>query len=679
MCGIVGAYRLPRQPLPPMNFPAAMESLRHRGPDDEGSFHSTGIFLGARRLAIIDPEHGHQPVQDDTGRFHLVMNGEIYDYDRLGNDLRRAGHRLASHCDTEVAVHLFADRWRNALDAIAGQFALAVYDRWRHRLLLARDRMGISPLFYARVGDCLLFASEAKALFATGLVQPKINRRMLDAVLSMGCVPSPNTLFEGVHALPPGRYLEITGEQFRERVYWDIPYPPAGEYPRRKEDDWCEQFSTVLQQAVRRRLKADVPVGMYLSGGIDSATIASLAADADDVRKRVFSITFPEPGFDESAETQRIAAGLGLDVHMLPYPQEQLSRDLPRLLYISEMPMVSTESVPLMALSGLASQYGKVVLTGEGADEALGGYAFFRWQAFQERFGLAISNLCGLAYRRLGELNPLIPTEDDVTWAERVFGGYPAAMMKFRFMRRLRDMVYSNEMLANSRRGDDAEFTTFLPRKTMDTWDPFNRSLYVSSRVFMTHHLLGAHGDRALMANSVEGRYPFLDRDVQEFLASVPPTIKTRWYSEKYLLRRAMRNRLPAEVIRRRKKPFLAPFGTPFVGDSATEEIREALSPGRLSEFGYFDPKRVAQLIRQLETQKKTIEADTGDHLRFNRSVIERTMLGMALTFVVSTQLLEQMIRDGRFHSSDYISSRIPRKRMQRNKMEFLTLKPTGS
>ena len=225
-------------------------------------------------------------------------------------------------------------------------------------------------------------------------------------------------------------------------------------------------------------------------------------------------------------------------------------------------------------------------------------------------------------------------------------------MMKFRFMRRLRGLVYSDEMLARSRQGDDAEFTTLLPRDTMRTWDPFNRSLYVSSRVFMTHHLLGAHGDRALMAHSVEGRYPFLDRDVQEFLASAPPRLKTRWHSEKYLLRRAMRNRLPREVVRRRKKPFFAPVGIPFLGDSATDEIREVLTPGRLREFGYFDPKRVAQLIRQLEARKNTIATDKGDNLRFDRNVIERTMLGMALTFVVSTQLLEQMIRDGRFHSS---------------------------
>ena len=649
MCGIVGVYSLTQQPLPEFNSTAAIESLRHRGPDEEGEFASEGFFLGARRLAIIDPASGQQPVQNEDGRFHFAFNGEIYDYDRHLEDLQSRGHRFRSHCDTEVGVHLFEERWAGALEVIDGQFGLAAYDQKNHRLLLARDRMGICPLFYAQVGDYLIFASEAKAIFATGLIVPELNPRGLDSVLSLGCPSAPITLFRNVRALPPAHYLDIHDGKITERRFWDIPYPDAGDYPQRSERQWGELFYETLHRAVQRRLKADVPVGMYLSGGIDSSTIAHLVADRNDVRGRVFSIAFPEPAFDESAKTRRIAEHLGLEANFLTYRQEDLVRDLSRLVYMSETPLVSTESIALMALSGLASQYGKVVLTGEGADEALGGYRFFRWEAFQQRFGGAAGLLRKFHHHHLGELNPLVPTPADQVWAENAFGFYPAAMMKFRYMRSIRKLVYTDEMLSRADQCDDSEFTSYLPRETMQRWDLLNRSLYVSSRIFMSHHLLGAHGDRALMANSVEGRYPFLDRAVQELLATVPPKYKTRWCTEKYLLRRMMVGRLPKEVIRRRKQPFLAPFGTPFVGDSATEEIRELLSPNNLKAFGYFSPKKVVGLIAAVEAHKHTPASTRGDQLKFRRHVIEQTVRGMALTFVVSTQMLEHMLRSGQF------------------------------
>ncbi len=655
MCGIVGAFSLTGQPLPNVDRLAAMMSIHHRGPDEGGEFVATGIFLGARRLAIIDPAHGQQPTHNETGRYHLAMNGEIYDYDLHLQRLKQAGHTFHSHCDTEVAVHLFEDHWADALDTIDGQFAIAAFDQQEHRLLLARDRMGICPLFYAQVDNCLLFASEAKALFATGLIAPKINPRAMDAMLSLGCVPSPMSMYENVRALPPGHYLDIHQGRLVERTYWDIPYPPAGEYPQRSVDEWADDLRNALTYAAQRRLKADVPVGMYLSGGIDSATIASLVADNENVRSRVFTIGFPERSLDESDQTKRIADALGVATHVLMYRQKDLASDLPKLIHTAETPLVSTESVPLMALSGLAAQYGKVVLTGEGSDEALGGYRFFRWEAFQQSCHGILAGLVARRYRRsLGELNPMMPTEADRQWADEVFGFYPAAMMKFRYMRMLRAMLYTDDMLARSQQADDREFTTALPRETLKTLDPLNRSLYVSSRVFMANHLLGAHGDRALMANSVEGRYPFLDRRVQELLATVPPKFKTRWTTDKYLLRRAMADRLPDEVIKRRKKPFLAPFGTPFVGETATELIRDLLSPRMLREYGFFDPTKVQTMIASVEAQaSRPMPSKPTDPLKFSRSSITDTIHGMAVTFVVSTQILEYIVR-GRFQTRSF-------------------------
>jgi asparagine synthase (glutamine-hydrolysing) len=656
MCGIFGVFNLAGGRLPLFERALPLRALRHRGPDDEGTFEDRSLFLGARRLAIIDPEGGRQPVQDEAGRLHLVMNGEIFDYPHILEQLRARGHAFGSRCDSEVAVHLFEDKWSGALEEMDGQYALAVYDAAGARLLLARDRMGICPLFYAERGDLLLFASEMKALFATGLLEPEIDPRSIDAVAAFGCVPSPRTIFRGIHCLPAAHWLEAQGGGLRIRQYWDISYPDRGDYAVRSESAWAEELDALLYAAARRRLRADVPVGMYLSGGIDSASVASMIADAEGLRTRVYSIGFPEPGFDESGRVRRLASRLGLEPQMLLYSQKDLAADFPRLIQHAETPVISTESVPLMALSGLARKQVKVVLTGEGSDEALGGYEYFQWEALRLagarrlRGRLALAALKPVFSATYGRDNPFFPSAGSSRWAQEVFGFYPAGMMLFHNWRALRRLTYSASMLERSERASDAELVE-LPRQRILGWDPLNRSLYVSSRIFLQGHLLATHGDRVLMANSVEGRYPFLDRTVQEFLARVPPSLKMApngfLPTSKYLLRRAMRDRLPEEVLRRRKKMFLAPFGTPFVGLDAPEYARELLSERALRAYGYFDPLRVRAIAKELEGLKAGLGRDRGEHVRFGRRVWLRTLYGMALTFVLSTQLLESYVRDG--------------------------------
>jgi asparagine synthase (glutamine-hydrolysing) len=656
MCGIFGVFNLAGGRLPLFERTLPLRSLRHRGPDDEGTFEDRSLFLGARRLAIIDPEGGRQPVQDEAGRFHLVMNGEIYDYPRILEQLQARGHVLGSHCDSEVAVHLFEDRWSGALEDVDGQYALAVYDAAGGRLLLARDRTGICPLFYAARGDLLLFASEMKALFATGLLEPEIDPRSIDAVAAFGCVPPPRTLFRGIRCLPAAHFLEAKGGRLRIEQYWDIPYPERGDYAARSESDWAEELGALLSSAARRRLRADVPVGMYLSGGIDSASVAAMIADAEGIRTRVFSIGFPEPGFDESQRIRRLASYLGLEPRLLLYTQQDLAADFPRFIYHAETPAISTESVPLMALSGLAKKQVKVVLTGEGSDEALGGYEYFQWEALRlagaQRLGgrLALAAMKPVFSATYGRDNPFFPNAGSSRWAEEVFGFYPAGMMLFHNWRALRRLTYSAGMLERADRASDAELID-LPRQRILRWDQLNRSLYVSSRVFLQGHLLATHGDRVLMANSVEGRYPFLDRTIQEFLARVPPSLKMApnglLPTSKYLLRRAMRDRLPEEVVHRRKKMFLAPFGTPFVGFDAPEYVRELLSERALREYGYFDPLKVGAIAKEMESLKGELGKDRGEHVRFGRRVWLRTLYGMALTLVLSTQLLESYVRDG--------------------------------
>jgi asparagine synthase (glutamine-hydrolysing) len=536
-----------------------------------------------------------------------------------------------------------------------GQFALAAYDARENRVLLARDRMGISPLFWGLVGDYLVFASEMKAIFATGLVRPEMDPRALDSVALLGTVPAPRAAFRGLRSLAPGHFLEAKGGTVSEHVFWDIPYGDAGQYARRPVAAWAEEFREVLTRAARRRLKADVPVGLYLSGGIDSATVAAMTADAGDLRKHVFSIGLEEPGLDESRKARAAADFLGIEMQLLRYTARQLGEDLPRLLYHAETPLISTESVALMALAGLAARHVKVVLTGEGADECLGGYTYFRWEALKARLGHGLLRRAFLGCMRpvfaysLGARNPFAPPPEDEAHAVELFGYYPAIYTKFFWMRWIRDLVYSDAMLQRLRGLSDLEFLD-LPRDKMRRWDVLNRTMYLSSRVFMASHLLGPHGDRALMAHSIEGRYPFLDRRVQEFLATVPPSIKTRWRSEKYLLRRMMRGRLPKELVRRRKQPFLTPFGTQFVGDRVAERVREVLRPERLREFGYFDPAKVERLAARLAQIKATYMNDPSEMLRFRRSVVERTVLGMAMNFVVTAQVLADQVQGGEFY-----------------------------
>ncbi len=656
MCGIVGAFNIAGEGLPRFDRSLPLAVIRHRGPDDEGRFEDRRVFLGARRLAIIDPAHGQQPVHDEAARFHLVMNGEIYDYPAILAGLRSRGHTLRSLCDSEVAVHLFEEKWGAALDDIDGQYAIAVYDAARARLLLARDRMGICPLFYTVQGGLLLFASEMKALFATGLVRPEIDPRSVDAVASFGCVPAPGTAFRGIRCLPAAHVLEAHDGGIAVRQYWDIPYPDQGDYPQRSESEWAEELRSLLEEAARRRLRADVPVGMYLSGGIDSASVAAMIADTDGIRSRVFSIGFPEPGFDESAKIRSLASYLRLDAKVLLYTQKDLAADFPRLIRHAETPTASTESVPLMALSGLARKHVTVVLTGEGSDEALGGYEYFQWEGLRRERSQDLRGKVVLAGLRpafaavFSRDNPFFPNSTSTRWAEEVFGFYPAGMMLFHNFRSLRALTYSQEMLDRAGRASDAELVD-LPREHILRWDQMNRSLYVSSRIFLQGHLLSTHGDRVLMANSVEGRYPFLDRSVQEMLALVPPGLKMASNgllpTAKYLLRKAMQGRLPDEVVNRRKKMFLAPFGTPFVGRDAPEYARELLSERMIGEYGYFDPDKVAGLVRVLEKAKGDVAQDRGEHVRFGRHVWQRTLAGMALTFVLSTQLLESFVRDG--------------------------------
>lgn len=653
MCGILGIFSLDGRPLPPASAMArGLAALVHRGPDDGHHVRTARLHLGARRLALIDPAHGRQPVWDERRRHLFAMNGEVYDSDRLLRGLEARGHVLRSRCDTEVAAHLFEESWAGALGTIDGQYALAVHDTVTGGLLLARDRMGIVPLVYAVRDGFLVFGSEARALFATGLVHPRLDPVALDAVLSVGCIPAPATAFEGVHSLPAGHLLEVRDGKLEVREYWALAYPAAGEGERRPREDWSAALRETLDRATRRRLVADAPVGIFLSGGLDSSAVAALAARADGPPRPLYSIAFPEPGFDERAEAERVARHLGVETNLMVYGQDELARDFPAFVEHAEAPFLNAEGVALFALARRAARDVKAVLAGEGSDESLAGYTYFRWEALRGRlegswWGRAFLGLVRAGSDLwMGDPNPLFPPAADLAWARDRFGFVPAGMMQMIYWRRIRGLVYSEDAHARSDTGE-ALAGIALPGSDFDRWSPMSRSLWFSSRTFLANFLLPVRGDRALSAHSLEGRYPFLDREVVELAARIPPELKAVPGDEKVVLKEAMRGLLPPATLARRKKMFLAPFGTPFVGPGAPEYVRHLLDGTSLARSGLFDPAKVASLVGALAGWRDEAARDRGESVRFDPRVVARTVAGMALNFVLSTEVLAESVRTG--------------------------------
>jgi len=653
MCGIAGAVSVRPLELEPARLEEMAAVIRYRGPDHAGFHRDAHAALASVRLAIIDTAGGNQPISNEDGSLHIVYNGECYNFQELRPGLEQRGHVFRTRCDTEVVLHLYEELGPECLAQMNGQFALAIWDSRKRELFLARDRLGVRPLFYAERDGTLVFGSEAKALFASGLVPAEPDLRALDAITSFACVVAPNTPFRGVKALPPGMWLRWRGGRSELARYWEIPFPEAGQEDRLDERRAAARLFEELARAVRLRMISDVPLGAYLSGGLDSSCVVHLMAALHDGPLTTFSITFREREYDESRYIRLMMGAVRTDNDLLACSQAEIARAFPRLIWHAETPMISTESVPLMLLSGLARRKVKVVLTGEGSDELFGGYSYDRF----EKFRSSLSRLPWRVFapfvrtffrRRTGPYyRCFFPTRERLEEAVRLFGVYPARSMEHAFFELVRRMTYTDEMLSRASSYDQAENLP-LDREWLRRLHPFNASLYLSHRLFLAGHLLAAHGDRASMANSVEGRYPFLDHNVVELCARMPPELKMKGFREKHILRVAFAGRLPPEIASRRKQPFLAPFGVPFLGPEAPPEVAELLSESSIRRKGYFDWPRFRSIVERLE-ELGPLDSRGGERqaLRLSREAIERVLLGMAVTFVLSVQVWDEVFFRG--------------------------------
>lgn len=605
VCGLTGIWHHDQCDVDGAALRRMTRALMHRGPDGEGYLEEPGIALGHRRLSIIDIRTGQQPLCNEDGAIWLVCNGEIFNHIELRADLERRGHRFRTQSDSETILHLYEERGLEFVDSLNGQFALALWDRSRRRLVLARDRVGIRPLFHATLRDgTLIFASEIKALFAHGALKAEVDPAAVGQIATLWVNVPPRTPFKSVEELGPGRMLLFEGTRRIERVYWQYRFPREHEYEEREFDYWRERVREGLDDAVRLQLRADVPVGAYLSGGLDSSIVTALAKRRGQAGLKTFSVTFADAAYDER-EYQRLAiAHLGTEHREARVGNEDIGRDFAATVWFAERPMIRTAPAPLLRLSQLVRTADiKVVLTGEGADELFGGYNIFREDKIRRFWAHQPQSQC-----RPGLLSRLYPyvhrSERGRAFWQLFFRGdlenladpYYSHRIRWRNSAQIRH-VFTPQFRARMQGEEEllAELERYLDPERK-AWHPLCRAQYLEMTLFMSGYLLNSQGDRMTMAHSVEGRVPFLDHNVIELAARIPPKFKLRALDEKFILKRAFADCLPGTVVNRPKQPYRAPVARCFTRSRACLAAR-LLQPEALAEAGIVQPGAMDRIM----------------------------------------------------------------------------------
>jgi asparagine synthase (glutamine-hydrolysing) len=605
MCGIAGfVSHEGLQPDAPARAVAMRDVLTHRGPDEAGLHHDTHAVLAHRRLSIVDLTTGQQPLSNEDGRVWVSFNGEIYNHADVRRELEPAGHRYRTRSDTETIVHAYEQWGDDCVHRFRGMFAFAVWDAARRRLLLVRDRLGIKPLYWARRDDTLLFASEIKALFASGLVEPVANEHVLPEALSTRYVSGADTMFRGVHKLLPGHRLVFERGRVSIAQYWDVPVgrPEGRNLHVRAQRDVVAEFRALLEESVRLRLMSDVPLGMFLSGGIDSSAIAALMARMIDRPLQTFSVAFQDRAFNELEYARQVARAIRADSHEVVIDDRDFFRALPRLLWHEDEPIAHPSSVPLYFVSALARQHVTVVLTGEGSDELLAGYGKYpriawNWRAgtiYERalprpvRTGIA-THLVARVPGRLGQYARRSFLAMDRS-AESMFldnfASIRLADQRHLLDERLHGGIDPSAAYASSM----AYFRTPNGGSTL-----LDRLLYADIKTYLVELLMKQ--DQMSMATSIESRVPFLDHKLVEFAATLPDEWKLSGWTTKRVLREAMQGVLPASILNRPKMGFPVPFAR-WVRGSWNGIARDVLLDRRARERGVIDPAAVDRLLR---------------------------------------------------------------------------------
>ena len=594
MCGICGvAFRDKDRPIEPGVLDRMTATLHHRGPDGRGFHDAPGIALGMTRLSIVDLHTGDQPISSEDGSITIVCNGEIYNQAELRAKLIAAGHHFRTHSDVEVIVHLYEDYGVDCLSYLRGMFGFALWDSTRRRLFLARDRLGIKPLHYALTGDACYFGSEQKAILASGAVERRLNIHALGELMSLGLARSPKTFQAGISQLKAGHYLLYEDGEASVHEYWDVDFTPHT--PRRTAAEWAEALREKLTESVRLHLMSDVPVGAWLSAGLDSSSIVALMNGLGERAIPTFTLAFEQPDFDEIRKQKLLYdfPGYDLETFVTTCRAEHVAL-LPKAQWHAEDPVVGGVEIPRMLLAQAAASRVKVVLTGEGSDELLGGYDYFRVDKALRPLGRLPGPLRNLTGRLTAERHAR---------ASQVHMG-PQEMRMTRYANligpiRSRASILSADMrhaLAESGQRNASDADIRLP-DAFQSWDRFSQLQYYETKIRLPDRIENSL-DHASMAHSLEARVPFLDHVLVEFCAGIPSSVKMRWLSEKQVLRDAMKDVLPRELARRRKRGMASPIRH-WLSGPLPQFAEDLLSDVEVRSKGYFDPESVAMLLER--------------------------------------------------------------------------------
>ncbi|MSR79776.1 MAG: asparagine synthase (glutamine-hydrolyzing) [Gemmataceae bacterium] len=645
MCGIAGMVDLSgnrREPNPAV-IRAMADVMFHRGPDEDGYLIRRGIGFANRRLSIVGLADGKQPIGNETGSVECVFNGEFFDYPERKRELMSHGHTFKTHCDTELIPHTYEEKGDKLTDGLRGQFAFALVDHHRGRVIIARDRFGICPLYWTKVrddgGEWLLFGSEIKSLLASGMVKAKPDHKGLAVLFTCFGVPGPRTCFEGISLLPPGHKITIDlgggglAANMQETAYYRLDFPTMGNERRGADAALANEFEEKLLGSVKRRLHADVPVVSYLSGGVDSGIVVAMASKVLGRAIPAFTIAIQDPKLDETSDALVAARHVGAHPISVKFGKAEIQATYPELIQAAESPVIDTSCGALLLLARAVRQNGyKVALTGEGSDEWMAGYPWHKANRVLNRLNLPFLPLGRVARKLIHSYwgAPKVP-QDIIERSISAAGGYNGWHDIYGLNQYNRFRFFSEDM--HRRVGDFVPFEDFnLPTEEMKKWHPLHRELYISGRCHLPGLLLNAKGDRVAMHSSVETRYPFLDEEVFEFLASVHPDHKFKGLGEKHILRLVAEKYLPKECAWRRKAMFRAPFDSFEINEQSEPYINQLLSDESVERAGYFQPNA----IRYWRDRAKA----------YRQNAPIRTTLEMGLVGVLATQLWHHLYID---------------------------------
>ena len=598
MCGITGIFNCTEgQKIEMAIIKTMAAALVHRGPDDSGFYSDDRIGLGFQRLSIIDLTTGNQPIFNENQTLICVCNGEIYNYKDLKKNLLSKGHTFYTQCDVEVLVHLYEDYGPDFVTKLNGQFAFALYDQTQKRLMLARDHVGIAPLFYTVTNNKIIFGSEIKAILNHPQVKREVDLTALDQLFTFPSLVSPRTMFKHVHSLQPGHFILVHDDTIKDHTYWDLDYPIENDIQHDISETYCiEKLDDLLTRSVQYRLQADVPVGFYLSGGMDSSLIASLIHKLKADKRHSFSIGFQQADIDERKYQQLMADTVGSIHHHVVFDWPDISNRLKQVIYHAETPLKESYDTCSLTLSELVKQnHIKVVLTGEGADELFAGYVGYRFDV--ER----LSSDAGL------EDDPYsveMMMEKEIR--EKIWGD-----PNFLYERHFFEFNETRQAIYSSIMNDRFHAFNCLEQPLVDlsklkARHPMHKRSYIDFKLRIADHLLADHGDRVAYANSIEARYPFLDVEFIDFVKTIPPRLMINQSIEKYILKRFSERYLPESIIRREKFAFVAP-GSPYLMRQNIEWVNDLLSYETIKKQGYFNPDTIERLKTMYRSDQFTV------------------------------------------------------------------------